>query len=132
MLLPSEAAEVAVEVANSSNAEISMRGRLVSPEEAATLAPEPFAVGKAPEGTARVGGKIGLLRKWYLEKPLAMEEVIVEKNDDRSGHGCSLVDASRFVQCRESKRHNRCRCGRRRKERGGSEGGSYGERQAQR
>jgi hypothetical protein len=75
MLLPSEAAEVAVEVANSSNAEISMSGRLVSPEEAATLAPEPFVVGKAPEGTTRVGGKIGLLRKWYLEKPLATLQV---------------------------------------------------------
>lgn len=71
ILLPSEAAEVFVETANSSNAEVRFRGRLFSPEAAGKMSPADFQAARAPEGIERAGGKIVLQRKWLLEKPKA-------------------------------------------------------------
>jgi hypothetical protein len=68
----SQAPEVMVEAANSSAAEVRMRGRFVYGEEAAALSPVPFDEAIAPGGIERVGGKVGLLRKWLLEKPRAV------------------------------------------------------------
>ena len=71
ILRPSEAAEVFVETANSSNAEIRFRGRLFSEETAGKMSPADFQAARAPEGTERAGGKIVIQRKWLLDKPKA-------------------------------------------------------------
>jgi hypothetical protein len=72
---PSQAPDVFVEAANSSCAEVRMRGRLLTQEAAAKIAPAPFEEAIAPGGVERVGGKLGLLKKWRLEKPRALLQV---------------------------------------------------------
>jgi len=75
LLRASDAAEVVVETANSSNAEVRLRGRLLSPEGAEALTPLAFQPAEPPEGVDRAGGKVGLLRKWLLGKPRAQLQV---------------------------------------------------------
>jgi hypothetical protein len=64
--------EVLVEAANSSAAEVRLRGRVLSPDRAAELGSLPFAEAEAPGGVERAGGKMGLVRRWSMDRPRAL------------------------------------------------------------